>query len=246
MSSQPEGKPATAPAAAASPAPASTPSPRLRHRKSHSADLQGVTDECNSNCSSAASSRRNSLTPSVIIRPPIVLPSPRETNRHSLDIPNDWMLHHPHHPHTPPPFSPISHERPLSRPSSIGHSRPLVSTTFPTISNSSPLPSHTNSVATPSEPQEVKAQDTNPTAAERKLSRSLSSTSSLFERKTQPPQVINIEGPRRPASICIDPRLMRRDEEDSNLMGDFLRGLQSLDGDIVGERSGSYRTYRRL
>ena len=257
------------------------PSSRLRHRKSHSADLHHLAAEIQDQYEDQygsggnnSNSRRNSLTPSVVIRPPIVLPTPREMNRRSLDITNDWMLanggksstynhHHQHYAGMGRPASFGTLHGSNNSSNNVGHSRPIISTTFPTISNSSPLPgfctspSITNS-SRPSSPQttaSVRSFDHNTMNDARRLERSLSSTSSLFSKKlNQPPEIINIrnkhEELRRPASICIDPRSMHRNDEDDDteddLMGDFLRGLQSLDGDIVGERTGSYRTVRRL
>jgi hypothetical protein len=99
----------------------------------------------------------------------------------------------------------------------------MVSTTFPSISNSTPLP-------------------VDPTRL--LLGRSLSTCT------VKPPKVITIEEDhqRRPASICIDTRSLSSidDHEEEELMGDFLRGLSKMDGDIVGGRSGSFRTYRRV
>ncbi|KAI9275676.1 hypothetical protein BDA99DRAFT_193728 [Phascolomyces articulosus] len=291
-------------------------SSRLRHRKSHSADLHHLATDVpdvyvdqygtSSGNSNDNNSRRNSLTPSVVIRPPIVLPSQREMNRRSLDITNDWMLansgkpsYHHHHQQQPSQYAGTG--RPASFGSlhtnhmnistsnihinnnsnnntnnnnnnNVGHSRPIISTTFPTISNSSPLPGfctspptsttshHSNnsgglsSPPSSSSPSSIRKFEHHTTNDARRLARSLSSTSSLFSKKlNHPPEIINIrnkpDGLRRPASICIDPRSMHHDDEDEtedDLMGDFLRGLQSLDGDIVGERTGSYRTVRRL
>ncbi|KAI7854930.1 hypothetical protein BDC45DRAFT_115569 [Circinella umbellata] len=253
------------------------PSSRLRHRKSHSADLHHlaaeIEDQYEDQYGSGGSninSRRSSLTPSVLVRPPIVLPTPREMNRRSLDITNDWMLtnsgksstysHHyqQHYAGTGRPASFGTLHGSNNSNNNVGHSRPIISTTFPTISNSSPLPGFCTSPSItnnsrPSSPQttgSAKSFDHSTTNDTRRLERSLSSTSSLFSKKlNHPPEIINIrnkyEGLRRPASICIDPRSMHRNDED-DLMGDFLRGLQSLDGDIVGERTGSYRTVRRL
>lgn len=279
-------------------------SPRLRHRKSHSADLRGVMTEIQGTTqhannrhddqhhqhhhhynqqqadrpgsyTSSSNSRRNSLTPSVVVRPPIMLSSFQESNRRSIDIPNEWMTSRGKHSRFSPP-PPTSHPTSFSgRPSSfatpkISHTRPIISTTFPTISNSSPLPGHshdtnntnTNSschASSPASPCPVLIPDPSDKSPEtRRLARSLSSTSTMLDKRLRhPPEVINLcdrDAIRRPASICIDPRGSMRYQSDDgdddgtsdDLMGDFLRGLQTLDGDIVGEASGSYRTVRRL
>lgn len=241
-----------------------TPTPRLRHRKSHSADLQGLAAavDVDDGCSEDKSSRRNSLTPSVVVRPPIVLPSPREPNRRSLDITNDWMMHgKPHQlyanivPSTPTTKHPSSFAAPKAT-TNISQSRPLVSATFPAISNSSPLPNFARDMSSPSSPTSSSSPIPNDTTDgldnnrvdTRKLARSLSSTSSLCKKKlNNPPEVIDIcikDTNRRPASICIDPRSMHRNDSDE-LMGPFVGGLQNEPGDIVGG-SSTYRTVRLL
>ncbi|KAI9256286.1 hypothetical protein EDC94DRAFT_523097 [Helicostylum pulchrum] len=173
----------------------------LNHRKSQSADLN---------------SRRNS----AIIRPHMVLPNPRTgENRKSLDIPNDWLL---------PNYTTNNNRYKLIPSRNLGLSKPMVTTTFPSISNSTPLP----------------------------LGRSLSTSTVIKKKLAQPPKVINIrdrisfDGIRRPASICIDTRSLHSIEdgkEDSEeLMGDFLRGLSKIDGNVVGERTGSIKTFRHF
>lgn len=211
----------------------------LRHRKSQSADLHSMAiadaatadeyDRTNNN-------RRNSLTPSVIIRP--IVAQQQNNNRRSLDISHDWMVgkHYQHH-HQEPKIPTIS------------HSRPIVSTTFPTISNSTPLPG-LNPKTTPPTSSSCNEAPNTITSENRKLARSLSSTSSLFtgQKIHHPPEIINLRNKGRPASICIDPRSMHqnKEEEEEDDLGDFLRGLQSVNADIVGERSGAYRAVRRL
>ncbi|KAI8374438.1 uncharacterized protein BYT42DRAFT_404451 [Radiomyces spectabilis] len=252
----------------------------LRHRKSQSADLHGMADSSPSlpptiddEFPQQERNRRNSLTPNVIVRPPIVLPSQRE-NRKSLDIPNDWMLPMKQS-QTPPPsyssssssscvhYDPPSHFSPKLKHAAIGHTQPMVSTTFPSLSCSTPLPAAASD-RTP-ESHKMSRLDEFPIlvgetgmSESPKLARSLSSTSAIKKRSSalpQPPKVINIgerlsfDGARRPASICLDTRSLRNlrdDEQDQDMLGDFLRGLQNMDGDIVGERSGSFRTFRRL
>lgn len=219
--------------------------------------------------SSAASSSNNSRRNSAILRPHIVLPNPRNSeNRKSLDIPNDWML---------PNYvggggggagqyrgGGSSNNRYKMTPSrNLGFSRPMVSTTFPSISNSTPLP-----VDLVNHEQQQQEQQQRPIISvpslnavindTPKLGRSLSTSTVVKNKKLtpQPPKVINIrdrisfEGMRRPASICIDTRSLHSiedgGEESEELMGDFLRGLSKLDGDVVGERSGSIKSFRRL
>jgi hypothetical protein len=173
----------------------------LHHRKSLSADLYGHIDF---QPTTTMEQRRNS----AILRPHTVVPS---QNRKSLDITNDWLL---------------PQRKPISRP--LNETRPMVSTTFPSLSNSTPLPID-NIPETP------------------KLGRSLSASTVV-----RPPKVINIrdrvvmEGG-RPASICLDTRSLHSiddgGEESEELMGDFLLGLSKLDGNVVG--SGSFRSSRK-
>ncbi|KAI7865412.1 hypothetical protein BDF14DRAFT_1824849 [Spinellus fusiger] len=286
----------------------------LHHRKSQSADLQNiihppivtVSVPMPDNNTPYERHRRNSLSPSVVVRPPIVLPGVRE-NRKSLDIPNDWMLHsddscdlpsssiHTHSrssPHTGLKNAPLS------------YTRPIVSTTFPTISSASVSP--TTEEAQYDHPREIYPTTTSYTADTNtnsgtisgsnnnnnssssntptyyhpialstreyrksdsihnslpdtpRLAQSLSTTATTAKRAelyNQPPTIINIrdrvsfDSMKRPASICMDTRSMNSNgsqEEVDELMGDFLRGLQSMEGDIVGERSGSFRSYRHL
>ncbi|KAI9484256.1 MAG: hypothetical protein EXX96DRAFT_478505 [Benjaminiella poitrasii] len=183
----------------------------LHHRKSQSADLY------NNN------SRRNS----AILRPHIVLPNPRHNeNRKSLDIPNDWLL--PDNVNNNINSS-TSYNRYKAPTRHLIFSRPMITTTFPSISTTD-IP---------------------------KLGRSLSASTVVRKRLSQqPPRVINIrdrisfDGIQRPASICLDTRSLHSIEdskEDSEeLMGDFLIGLSKLDGDVVGGRTGSFKTYRGL
>lgn len=241
----------------------------LNHRKSQSADLYGLTDLSINNNSihpspleqevldvdieqdhfSTSSSRRNS----AILRPHIVLPNPRHgENRKSLDIPNDWLL--PNHTTT----SSSGNNRYKMIPSrNLGLSKPMVTTTFPSISNSTPLPvdvlphHHCDSP-----PITTSSALTNPVIDIPRLGRSLSTSTVIKKKLSQPPKVINIrdrisfDGIRRPASICIDTRSLHSiedgGEESEELMGDFLRGLSKLDGNVVGERTGSIKTFRRL
>ncbi|KAI7878650.1 hypothetical protein K492DRAFT_4574 [Lichtheimia hyalospora FSU 10163] len=208
--------------------------PSLRHRKSQSADLHGmaVADAAGDEYD-RTNNRRNSLTPSVIIRPIVAQQqNNNNNNRRSLDISNDWMVGKHHQHHQAAPTIPT-----------ISHSRPIVSTTFPTISNSTPLPGLNPNSTLSSAPTAIISEN-------RRLARSLSSTSSLFcgQNVHHPPEIINLRSSRaRPASICIDPRSMHQDkEEQEDDLGDFLLGLRNVDADIVGERSGAYRAVRRL
>lgn len=229
----------------------------LNHRKSQSADLYGLTDMTQSedvmvdieqdryaSSSSNSSSRRNS----AIVRPLIVLPNRHEENRRSLEIPNDWLL--PSHTTT---SSSGNRYKMLSR--NLGLSKPMVTTTFPSISNSTPLPvdvlPHDRDP-----PMTTSSALTNSVIDIPKLGRSLSTSTVIKKKLSQPPKVINIrdrisfDGVRRPASICIDTRSLHSiedgGEESEELMGDFLRGLSKLDGNVVGERTGSIKTFRRL
>lgn len=225
--------------------------------------------------SSLDSSRRNS----AILRPHIVLPNPRsssnnspsnhiqhESNRKSLDIPNDWLLpatSSSSSTNTSSSAAATAYNSTNSRykmiPSrNLGLSRPMVSTTFPSISNSTPLPidlvEPTTSSSSSSSSSDIP-----------KLGRSLSASTVVKNRlhnKQQAPKVINLrhdrisafhhhDGNKRPASICIDTRSLHSiedggEEESEELMGDFLRGLSKLDGNVVGERTGSFKTFRRL
>lgn len=138
------------------------------------------------------------LYESAILRPHMVLPT-RE-NRKSLDITNDWLL-------------------PPKRRPTLNETKPMVSTTFPSLSNSTPLPI----------PDNVP-----------KLGRSLSASTVV-----RPPRVINIRDRvvyQRPASICLDTRSLHsiddQGEESEEMMGDFLLGLSKLDGNVVG--SGTF------
>lgn len=266
----------------------------LNHRKSQSADLYGLIDlnisgstsshsihpspleqevlevgieddDHYSISSSAASSSNNSRRNSAILRPHIVLPNPRNSeNRKSLDIPNDWML--PNYGSGSGQYRGSSSNRYKMTPSrNLGLSRPMVSTTFPSISNSTPLP--VDLVNHEQQQQQQQQRPTNTTISvpslnavindTPKLGRSLSTSTVVKKKLTpQPPKVINIrdrisfDGMRRPASICIDTRSLHSiedgGEESEELMGDFLRGLSKLDGDVVGERSGSIKSFRRL
>ncbi|CAO3627415.1 unnamed protein product [Mucor hiemalis] len=252
----------------------------LNHRKSQSADLYGLVDlnisgstsnhsihpspleqevlevgieddDHYSISSSAASSNNNSRRNSAILRPHIVLPNPRNSeNRKSLDIPNDWML--PNYGSSQYRGSSGRYKMTPSR--NLGLSRPMVSTTFPSISNSTPLPID---LVDHEQQQPISLSSLNAVNDAPKLGRSLS-TSTVVKKKLspQPPKVITIrdrisfDGMRRPASICIDTRSLHSiedgGEESEELMGDFLRGLSKLDGNVVGERSGSIKSFRRL
>lgn len=104
----------------------------------------------------------------------------------------------------------------------------MISTTFPSISNSTPLYQAS------------------------KLGRSLSASPVI--KRQQPPEIIHVpdrisvDPTKRPASICIDTRSIHSIEkgEDEELMGDFLKGLSKLDGNVVGERSGSIKVFNRI
>ncbi|GAA5806238.1 hypothetical protein HPULCUR_011769 [Helicostylum pulchrum] len=247
----------------------------LNHRKSQSADLYGLTDltisASNSNSSihpspleqevldadieedhystsSATSSNSNSRRNSAIIRPHMVLPNPRTgENRKSLDIPNDWLL---------PNYTTNNNRYKLIPSRNLGLSKPMVTTTFPSISNSTPLPVDLLP-DTDLPPITTSSTHALPSVIDiPKLGRSLSTSTVIKKKLAQPPKVINIrdrisfDGIRRPASICIDTRSLHSIEdgkEDSEeLMGDFLRGLSKIDGNVVGERTGSIKTFRHF
>ncbi|KAI8087879.1 uncharacterized protein B0P05DRAFT_464870 [Gilbertella persicaria] len=185
------------------------------HRKTQSADLYSTVEPSDTH-------RRNS----AILRPHIVLPNPRHhDHRKSLEIPHDWLL--PTH---------TMEEKQQQIPSRhLAASKPMIQTTFPKISNSTPLS------AEPSVP---------------KLGRSLSASTVVKKKASQPPTIINLrdrvsfDGIQRPASISLDTRSLHSIEDSAEdqeeLMGDFLMGLSKLDGDVVGARSGSFKTFRRL
>lgn len=234
----------------------------LNHRKSQSADLYGLTDlnssleqevldvdiegESTHSSGSGSVSRRNS----AIVRPLIVLPNRHEENRRSLDIPNDWLL--PDHTTSSSHTNRYKNNKTPSR--NLGLSKPMVTTTFPSISNSTPLPvdvlPHPIDLPIPSSAL------TNSVIDIPKLGRSLSTSTVIKKKLSQPPKVINIrgrisfDGVQRPASICIDTRSLHSiedgGEESEELMGDFLRGLSKLDGNVVGERTGSIKTFKRF
>lgn len=284
----------------------------LNHRKSQSADLNGLVSDLNINhhyhnsalekdmmmdprisvdesddyddhCStgsSSSSSRRNS----AILRPHIVLPNPRHTeNRKSLDIPNDWLLPNSNTPRMTSSNKNYYHPNRYKPSRNLGSSRPMISTTFPSLSNSTPLPID----GLPSS-QQYQPQKSSPTlqppslpispppqqhhnyhhhlpsvpsissvADIPKLGRSLSASTVVRKRiSQQPPKVITIrdrisfDGNQRPASICLDTRSLHSiedgGEESEELMGDFLLGLSKIDENVVGGRTGSFKTFRRM
>ena len=255
----------------------------INHRKSQSADLQGLADFTMSGSgsnysihpspleqelldgsndedemfsgSSTTSSTNNSRRNSAILRPHIVLPNPRHNeNRKSLDIPNDWMLSS----YGSSSSGKYNNRYKMTPSRNLGLSRPIVSTTFPVISNSTPLP--LDLLQLDDQPISSSKQSYSPVIASNdipRLGRSLS-TSTVIKNKLaqQPPKVINIrdrisfDGMRRPASICIDTRSLHSiedgGEESEELMGDFLRGLSKMDGNVVGERTGEIKPFRRL
>ncbi|KAL7327505.1 hypothetical protein PS15p_205925 [Mucor circinelloides] len=241
--------------------------------------------------SSSGSSRRNS----AILRPHIVLPNPRHTeNRKSLDIPNDWLLpnNNSSSSYQTSRIAPTSSNYYTNRykPSrNLGSSRPMVSTTFPSLSNSTPLPMDAlpSSSSYQHHPSSSPSLPTSPLTSQQleqqtpqhyhhqhhhlpsvpsissvadipKLGRSLSASTVVRKRiSQQPPKVINIrdrisfDSNQRPASICLDTRSLHSiedgGEESEELMGDFLLGLSKLDGNVVGGRTGSFKTsFRRL
>lgn len=246
--------------------------------------------------SSSSSSRRNS----AILRPHIVLPNPRHTeNRKSLDIPNDWLL--PSNANSISSYqtsrmAPTSSNYYTNRYKSsrnLGSSRPMVSTTFPSLSNSTPLPMDALPLSSSYQqhPSSSPSLPTSPLTSQQqqqhqqhqhtpqhyhqhhhlpsvpsissvadipKLGRSLSASTVVRKRiSQQAPKVINIrdrisfDSNQRPASICLDTRSLHSiedgGEESEELMGDFLLGLSKLDGNVVGGRTGSFKTsFRRL
>ncbi|KAI8375058.1 hypothetical protein EDC96DRAFT_497726 [Choanephora cucurbitarum] len=228
----------------------SQPNYRTQHRKTQSADLYNLisntidsppfgtddtmddTDEDDPYNSSNTSSHSNSRRNSAILRPYMVLPRHHE-GRKSLDIPHDWL--------TPQPQPQPQQTNKMIPSRTLAATKPMIQTTFPKISNSTPL----------STEEEESALDMP------KLGRSLSASTVVKsqQKKATPPTVINLrdrvsfDGMQRPASICLDTRSLHSIEDSAEdqeeLMGDFLMGLSKLDGNVVGGRSGSFKTFKR-
>ncbi|CAO3664532.1 unnamed protein product [Rhizopus microsporus] len=189
------------------------------HRKAQSADFD--IDSSNN----SRNSRQH------ILRPHIVLPhrsTSHEHHRKSLEIPNDWLIYNSPSSSNTTYSSSHSNNSNTSPKPHLGLSRPMISTTFPSISNSTPLYQTS------------------------KLGRSLSASPVI--KRQQPPEIIHVpdrisvDPTKRPASICIDTRSIHSIEkgEDEELMGDFLKGLSKLDGNVVGERTGSIKVFNRI
>ncbi|KAH8548912.1 hypothetical protein BGW37DRAFT_159307 [Umbelopsis sp. PMI_123] len=218
----------------------------VQHRKSRSTDLGTAVKSISAEQQQQQTpTRRKSISPpNVTIKPQIVVPKmkdqikPKLNNHTNFEHPKsrqeDWML---------------------------GDGKPMISTTSPTISSSTPI---TNSRSQPllfpddrpssSSSSEEKPQTPLSPVAPR-LERSLSAVSSRSEPHSrmrspsvnQPPEIIRVSfdhhrpGPssagihRRPVSMYASEQFT-----DSELMGDFLAGLQN-DADYVGDRAGSFR-----
>ncbi|KAI9280399.1 hypothetical protein BY458DRAFT_430654 [Sporodiniella umbellata] len=96
---------------------------------------------------------------------------------------------------------------------SLASSEPMISTTFPSLSNSTPLyPS--------------------------------SSRSRTLSNIRSPPEIIHIpERSKRSISITFDTRThSRKNEENDDLMGDFLKGLTTLDDEVACGSAESIKT----
>ncbi|CEP14097.1 hypothetical protein [Parasitella parasitica] len=260
-----------------------------------SVDEDGDDDDDHCSITSSSSSCRNS----ALLRPHIVLPNPRHAeNRKSLDIPNDWLLPNSSSPRMTGSSSSSNRNyyqtngyKPFRN---LGSSRPMVSATFPSLSNSTPLPldalpsshyhHHLQTSSPPLQPassplrlQQYHSQDQQQQEQQHpqyhhhlpsvpsissvadlpKLGRSLSASTVVRKKMfQQPPKVITIrdrisfDSIQRPASICLDTRSLHSiedgGEESEELMGDFLLGLSKLDGDVVGGRTGSFKTFKRM
>lgn len=231
----------------------------VHHRKSRSTDL-GLTKlkQPEEPCKEQPT-RRKSISPSVTIKPQIVVPSikepkPKFVRNSSYDQPKafdqsksyssrqeesgytDWLL---------------------------GDGKPMISTTSPTISSSTPIihsksntyyftdNTSSRSISTESKPPTPQS----PTAP--RLERSLSSVSSRSVPNSrnrspamhQPPEIIRVSFDNSmnrmgssPAGINRRPVSMYSSDQfdDSDLMGDFLAGLQN-NSDYVGDRAGRFR-----
>lgn len=185
--------------------------------------------------------RRSSLTPNLIIKPPVMLPAISESRR-SLDIHSDWLVHersertatsadnayYSSRPIIPPvPLDPVGRPRLSAKMSS-----PLL--VFPPVS-----------AETPPVPVKSKSSTTTATTEER--------TSRSRSPMTTPPDVIEVRFPRgsfegatRPTS-ALSRRPVFESDLDKDDMGDFLTALSSTPDDIVGKRDGKviYRTSPR-
>lgn len=237
---------------------------RTQHRKTQSADLynlithtiespfgtdddddnnnssSNMTDEEDLYNSSNTSSHSNSRRNSAILRPYMVLPRHHE-DRKSLDIPHDWLTPQPQ-PQTQQTNKSMIPTRTLAA------TKPMIQTTFPKISNSTPLSVEQEDETIPPIHSILEVP---------KLGRSLSASTVVkgHQKKSTPPTVINLrdrvsfDGMQRPASICLDTRSLHSiedgAEDQEELMGDFLMGLSKLDGDVVGGRSGYFKTFKR-
>ncbi|KAI8642868.1 hypothetical protein BD408DRAFT_402253 [Parasitella parasitica] len=114
-------------------------------------------DDDDDRCSTTSSS--SSCRNVALLRPHIVLPNPRHAeNRKSLDIPNDWLLPNNSSPRMTGNGRNYYHTNGYKPSRNLSSSRPMVSTTFPSLSNSTPLrldalpPSHYHHRLQPSSP----------------------------------------------------------------------------------------------
>ncbi|KAJ2963285.1 hypothetical protein NQZ79_g1636 [Umbelopsis isabellina] len=222
----------------------------VHHRKSRSTDLGAFFPAPTS--SNDDRSRRTSMSPNVTIRPQIVIPNVKESKpKYSRNLGHDqhkiYSSRHDASEHS---------DRQLS------DAKPMISTTSPTISTSTPLissQSMNSFFPETSQQQPPSASSMKPTKP--KLERSLSSLSSRStpNRRThspgmhqQPPEIIRVSfdnsmgrpGSNSPGGGGLNRRPVSMysvsDLNDSELMGDFLSGLQN-DSDYVGDRAGRFR-----
>jgi hypothetical protein len=212
----------------------------VHHRKSRSTDLGTFAPSATP--SNEDRSRRTSMSPNVTIRPQIIIPNVKEAAKPKYSRNLGFDQHRMYSARQEESEHP---DRQLS------DAKPLISTTSPTISTSTPLVSSQsmNSFF----PETSERQPTKP-----KLERSLSSLSSRSTPNTrtrspgmhQPPEIIRVSfdntmsrpGSNSPGGLNRRPVSMYSvsDLNDSELMGDFLSGLQN-DSNYVGDRAGRFR-----
>ncbi|KAI8976969.1 hypothetical protein BDB01DRAFT_852928 [Pilobolus umbonatus] len=213
-----------------------------QHRKTQSADFYGLNHADYDkdsievlNGEDPHGSRRNS----TLLRSHIVLPYPRDY-RKSLDMPDKWMI-------STPPTSSHTYAK-SSR--NLGSSKPLISTTFPSIS--SPFPIDLMTDKKPATDPVSEYHNRHQSVDSPRLGRSLSTSTTIKQPTVKPPTVISIrdrisfDGIRRPASICCDTRSFDstedRSEKREESLGDFIGGLTKIEGDVVG----SFSSYRHI
>lgn len=213
----------------------------VSHRKSKSTDL-GL-NKIQPPPEDNSLTRRKSISPSVTIKPQIVVPSIKESKPKFLRNASFDQTKIPR-----------QEEPPYTDSSVGGDGKPMISTTSPTISSSTPI-SKSKSKSYFFSDQAVSSV-VEPTAP--RLERSLSSVSSRSMPSTrtrspgmhhQAPEIIRVSFDHStsrpgstPAGINRRPVSMYSSEQfnDSELMGDFLAGLQN-NSDYVGDRAGRIR-----